>query len=150
MQSIDPLTLEKFSVAQNPQSPVNIRLNLRNITLTGLKDLVVSKVVLVDLLRLLGVHFTPEKYINCVYIPYSGFGADPKTSKFEVAGKTKRMTILGKYTLNGQVLILPITGNGLANLTFGLYKKRSNFDWKNWFKLNLVFVLFWFLCIRKC
>lgn len=51
LQSIDPLTVEKFSVVQNEQSPVNIRLHLRNITLTGLKDLVVTKVVLVDALR---------------------------------------------------------------------------------------------------
>lgn len=51
LQSIDPLTVEKFSVVQNEKSPVNIRLHLRNITLTGLKDLVVTKVVLVDALR---------------------------------------------------------------------------------------------------
>lgn len=43
----DPLKLEKFSIVQNEQSPVNIRLHLRNITLTGLKDLTVTKVVLV-------------------------------------------------------------------------------------------------------
>lgn len=45
---IDPLHLDKFSIVQNEQSPVNIRLHLRNITVTGLKDVVVSKVVLVD------------------------------------------------------------------------------------------------------
>lgn len=43
----DPLKLEKFSIVQNEQSPVNIRLHVRNITLTGLKDIAVSKVVLV-------------------------------------------------------------------------------------------------------
>lgn len=44
----DPLKLEKFSIVQNEQSPVNIRLYLRNISLTGLKDLTVTKVVLVN------------------------------------------------------------------------------------------------------
>lgn len=48
---IDPLHLDKFSIVQNEQSPVNIRLHLRNITLTGIKDIVVSKVVLVDALH---------------------------------------------------------------------------------------------------
>lgn len=52
----------------------------------------------------------------------SGFEEDLKTSKFEVTGKTKRLTFVGNYTLNGQVLVLPIAGNGLANLTFGMYE----------------------------
>lgn len=47
---IDPLKLDKFSIVQNEQSPVNIKLHLRNITLTGIKDIVVTKVVSVDLL----------------------------------------------------------------------------------------------------
>lgn len=42
---IDPLKLEKFSIVQNEKSPVNIRLHLRNITLTGLKDFEVSKIM---------------------------------------------------------------------------------------------------------
>lgn len=41
----DPLKLDKFSIVQSEQSPVNIRLHLRNITLTGIKDIIVSKVV---------------------------------------------------------------------------------------------------------
>lgn len=44
----DPLKLEKLSIVQNEQSPVNIRLHLRNISLTGLKDITVTKVVLVE------------------------------------------------------------------------------------------------------
>ena len=48
LQSFDPLKLDKLSIVQPDNSPVNIRLNLRNITVTGIKDIVVSKVVLVD------------------------------------------------------------------------------------------------------
>lgn len=44
----DPLKLEKLSIVQNEQSPVNIRLHLKNITLSGLKDITVTKVVLVE------------------------------------------------------------------------------------------------------
>lgn len=58
----------------------------------------------------------------------SGFEADPKISKFEVTGKTKKLSFIGKYTLNGQVLVLPIAGNGFANLTFGLYIKTKLFN----------------------
>lgn len=42
---IDPLFLEKFSIVQNQNSPVNIQLHFRNLTLNGIKDLVIYKVV---------------------------------------------------------------------------------------------------------
>lgn len=45
--SIDPLFLERFAITQSEQSPVNVRLNFRNITSHGLKDIVVYKVMLV-------------------------------------------------------------------------------------------------------
>lgn len=76
--------------------------------------------------RKLQLFFLITIYVNfCKFVHfafYSGFGADPRTSKFEVIGKTKQLSIVGKYTLNGKVLILPIVGNGLANLTFGMWK----------------------------
>lgn len=46
--SIDPLKLEKFDIVQSEQSPVNIRLLLRNLTLTGLSDINITKIVLVQ------------------------------------------------------------------------------------------------------
>lgn len=52
-------------------------------------------------------------------VVHSGFEEDLNKTKLEVVGRTKKLTFLGKYTLNGQVLILPTTGNGFANLTFG-------------------------------
>lgn len=102
---IDPLHLDKFSIVQNEQSPVNIRLNLRNITVTGLKDIVVSKVVLVHSLlsyRSLCIKYSLNFVWFICFAFCSGFDRDPKTSKFEVTGKTPKLSFLGKYTLNGQ------------------------------------------------
>lgn len=45
LQPIDPLFLEKFSIVQNENSPVNIQLHFRNLTLNGIKDIVIYKVV---------------------------------------------------------------------------------------------------------
>lgn len=44
---IDPLILDKLSIIQSADSPVNIKLNFRNLSLTGIKDVVVTKVVYV-------------------------------------------------------------------------------------------------------
>ncbi|XP_055322574.1 protein takeout-like isoform X2 [Sitodiplosis mosellana] len=92
LMPLDPLKLDKLSILQNQNSPVSIRLSLFNVTLTGIKDIVITKVV--------------------------GFEEIPMKSKFEVTGKTKRLTIFGKYILSGKILFLPVTGNGNANFTF--------------------------------
>lgn len=42
---IDPLHMDKFDIIQSENSPVSIKLNLRNLTLSGIKDIVVNKVV---------------------------------------------------------------------------------------------------------
>lgn len=46
--AIDPLMVEKFDIIQSENSPVSIRLLLRNLTLTGLKDINITKIVLVS------------------------------------------------------------------------------------------------------
>lgn len=57
--------------------------------------------------------------IFLLIIHFSGYGKDPKKSKFEFYGRIPRLTILGSYKLNGKVVILPVQGDGPANMTFG-------------------------------
>lgn len=52
--------------------------------------------------------------INC----FSGFGKDPKTSKYEVHATVPKIVIKGKYKIDGRVLVLPIQGEGNADLVF--------------------------------
>lgn len=49
---------------------------------------------------------------------YSGFEADPNTSKYEVYASAPKITVSGDYKINGRVLVLPIQGSGKANLVF--------------------------------
>lgn len=49
----------------------------------------------------------------------SGFGSNPETSKFEVDAHLDRISLVGQYKARGNILLLPIYGNGRANLTFG-------------------------------
>lgn len=87
-----------MDLEQGGQSPVNIKLNFRNITFVGLANAVAYKV--------------------------SGFNQNPQGDKLEIRFKTPKITIAGPYTINGKVLILPIQGDGLCDLTLG---NLSNF-----------------------
>lgn len=48
----------------------------------------------------------------------SGFTSDPTTSKYEVYATVPKISIIGKYKVNGRVLVLPIQGEGNARLAF--------------------------------
>lgn len=48
----------------------------------------------------------------------SGFTSDPTTSKYEVYANVPKISITGKYKVNGRVLVLPIQGEGNARLQF--------------------------------
>ena len=47
---------------------------------------------------------------------YSGFERDPRKSKFEMYGSFPKIALRGKYTADGRILILPIKGDGDANI----------------------------------
>lgn len=49
---------------------------------------------------------------------FSGFDADPKTSQYEVHATVPKVAIKGKYKIDGRVLVLPIRGEGNADLIF--------------------------------
>lgn len=51
---------------------------------------------------------------------YRGFDKDPAKSKFEFAAKIPTMTLIGQYKARGNILLLPIFGNGQSNMTFGM------------------------------
>lgn len=70
---------------------------------------------------------------------FSGFGSDPKTSKYELHARIPRLEMIAKYKIDGKVLILPIRGAGASNLTLG----------KLWTFVHKVTKLFFFLSIRK-
>lgn len=49
---------------------------------------------------------------------FSGFDKDP-TSKFEIYARVNQLSVIGHYNMNGQIIILPVVGNGAVNLTYG-------------------------------
>jgi len=89
---LEPLHINKIDILQGSTSPIAVNLKFKDLDLTGISQAVVTKVV--------------------------GFEADPLNSKFEVYATVPRLTVNGNYKVNGQVLVLPIQGEGKSNLIF--------------------------------
>lgn len=53
-----------------------------------------------------------------MYLYHRGFGKD-LTQQHEVEFYMDAVTFAGPYTVNGKILILPMTGKGISNLTLG-------------------------------
>lgn len=96
----DPLKIEKMNIEQGGNGPVNLKINLRNIKLGGLSDIKFSKI--------------------------DGFRKDYDKARMELRFKYPVLSIEGPYKLDGKVLVLPVQGDGMANLTFC---KFCNFNW---------------------
>uniref|UniRef100_A0A1B0G563 Protein takeout n=2 Tax=Glossina morsitans morsitans TaxID=37546 RepID=A0A1B0G563_GLOMM len=103
---IEPFRLKRLDISDGRGGSLSLKLNFRD----------------VDVLGLSGVNF--QRAV--------GFGKDPGSSKFELYGDLPKMIIRGKYTADGRILILPIRGEGDADITLD----RPKFSVK--FKPNLV------------
>lgn len=90
LPQIDPLKVDKIDVAQDA-GPVTIKAAFRNIDLSGLSKAQVYKI--------------------------SGFD-DPGKKKLEIQLKTPLASAVGPYRVKGQVLVLPIGGDGIIKLNF--------------------------------
>lgn len=93
MPSLDPLRIDKIDLVQGGKSPVNIALNFRNISFVGLAQAKVYKV--------------------------GGFNRNPQGDKLDIRFRTPKVSILGPYKILGRVLVLPIQGDGMCNMTLG-------------------------------
>lgn len=76
---------------------------------------------------------------------YSGFDKDPATSKFEIHARVNQLSLIGHYNIDGRIIIIPVVGNGAANLTFGSVIWIILFDV---FLVNLLLNLFLFIKYR--
>uniref|UniRef100_A0A1B0CV07 Putative hemolymph juvenile hormone binding protein n=1 Tax=Lutzomyia longipalpis TaxID=7200 RepID=A0A1B0CV07_LUTLO len=86
----DPIDVPSMSIVQGGNSPVNIDLQFRNVKFFGLNTAVVHRV--------------------------SGFGKNVD-QRIELDLKAPQISLIGPYTINGRVLILPVQGKGDSNIT---------------------------------
>ncbi|GAB0088225.1 Protein takeout [Sergentomyia squamirostris] len=98
---LDPVTIKSISIENSGNKAVNIRLMFHNVTLHGLKDIAIKKI--------------------------TGFPKDIEGSKNEVEFIAPLIELVGRYSINGKVLILPIQGTGQSNFTSENVKVRARF-----------------------
>lgn len=90
--SFEPLHADKLAIENGGQSPVRIKLYFRDINYHGIGNGHIDNLI--------------------------GLGKELNNTKFGFDLKVPKITQLGKYKINGQVLILPIQGEGESNMTF--------------------------------
>lgn len=93
LPSLDPLNIKALDLVQGSKSPVNIVMNLRNVTFSGLSKAKAYKA--------------------------SGFSENPQGAKLDIRFKAPKIAIIGPYKAFGKVLVLPIQGDGIGNMTLG-------------------------------
>ncbi|XP_055904270.1 protein takeout-like [Eupeodes corollae] len=97
LRRIEPIHLDEMVVARtNGNNPLNLNFKFTNLDVFGLSKLNVTKVV--------------------------GFEKDLKKSKFEMYVIIPELRIKGHYEANGRILLLPIVGNGTADLQLKNFK----------------------------
>lgn len=90
LSAIDPLFTERISIEQD--GPVSIKLYLRNVTIVGISKAKISNLVgLTDKIENTDLNFKISSPV---------------------------MSQLASYKINGQVILLPIFGEGKSNFTF--------------------------------
>lgn len=73
---------------------------------------------------------------------HSGFGKDPRKSKFQIDAYVPIENMVGRYKLTGKMLVLPLNGHGAANITISEYNitciEKSFSQAYNLFKLDFL------------
>ncbi|XP_037052439.1 protein takeout-like isoform X2 [Bradysia coprophila] len=92
MPVMEPLHINKLEMWQKENSPIAINLTFNHLDMYGSSETKILRIV--------------------------GFEADPTTSKFEVTASIPKLSIFGKYTMSGIILILPILGSGNSSIVF--------------------------------
>jgi Haemolymph juvenile hormone binding protein (JHBP) len=90
---LDPLKIDRLDLIRDEKSPVNIKLNFRDIELTGISKAKVYKL--------------------------SGFNRNSQSDKVDFRFKMPQLQITGPYKSFGKILLLPIQGDGTSNMTLG-------------------------------
>lgn len=91
LPAIDPLAIKHMEILHGGSSSMNVDLKFDNIVLTGISKSIAYKV--------------------------TGFNKNMDVGRITLKTKTPVLTLYGPYKQTGQVLILPIRGSGIANIT---------------------------------
>lgn len=89
LRQFEPLMIPKMNLKQD--GIINVDLSFKDVALSGLSKATIYKA--------------------------TGFKSDPDQNKLEIRLRTPALTLNGPYKATGNVLFVPITANGMSNLT---------------------------------
>lgn len=89
---MDPLKIDKVDIQQGGQGPVNLMISFSSLNILGLSKAQLKSV--------------------------TGLSRNFDGEKIDIKGHVPIMNMIGNSKLSGRVLVLPITGDGQANITF--------------------------------
>ncbi|KAG4081163.1 hypothetical protein HA402_014611 [Bradysia odoriphaga] len=90
----NPYEIKNVNVETGGENtPINLKIQFKRANVTGISDYKINKII--------------------------GFEKDPRKSKFEMFGSVKLASLSGPYRISGKFLLLPVSGNGHANIFFG-------------------------------
>lgn len=116
---IDPLQLNKLEIVRDDSAgPISLNIDLFNVSISG---------------------YSKMKCNNL-----NGFSPNASEVQLKFFGSIPRMNIQGHYVATGSILILPIVGNGAANITLSksLKKKKKRINGFNFGPFYVVNVEF--------
>jgi len=87
---VEPFLIKRFDISDGRTGSLSLKLNFRDVNVEGLSGVQFDRAV--------------------------GFQRDPKKSKFEMYGSFPKIVLRGKYSADGRILILPIRGDGDADI----------------------------------
>ncbi|EDW13827.1 uncharacterized protein Dmoj_GI23924 [Drosophila mojavensis] len=88
---VEPFLIKRFDISDGRSGSLSLKLNFRDVNVEGLSGVKFDRAV--------------------------GFDRNPSTSKFEMYGAFSKIVLRGKYLADGRILILPIRGDGDADIT---------------------------------
>lgn len=98
----DPLFVNHIGINQGGTGAVVLQLDLKNASIFGFS----------------GVKFTSIQ----------GLGKNLDKAKIDIKYSHRLFQLIGPYKADGKVLVLPVTGDGIANITFRKLNKSDDYD----------------------
>lgn len=112
---MDPFEVLRIYIEQGEESPVNVVLKFDNCTIHGLSEIEIYKIKWVHF-ELFFVELNSYKLNDLLILKTRGFDKNIE-KRYEIRYKGPELSFIGPYSLHGQILILPIQGIGISNLT---------------------------------
>ncbi|XP_062124367.1 protein takeout [Drosophila sulfurigaster albostrigata] len=88
---VEPFLVKRFDISDGRSGSLSLKLSFADVNVEGLSSVKFDRAV--------------------------GFDTNPATSKFEMYGSFPKVVLRGKYVADGRILILPIRGDGDADIT---------------------------------